>query len=340
MMVKARAVKPVERRAQVGGLLEDDHGGEQGQEQPELPPPLFRSDEQGRAGDGGGEPRGREGLEPPGRSGPAFGQPPDLRHHPLLHDEVGRVEDPEAEEPAADAGQLFGPAPGQETGPAGVGRLEGEGAPVPQGHGLARRDERDLPAGVSILLLDQAEHEAGLDAADDVLGLARLPLRPDPVRIVDIGEQEILEPGIAVEARPVLADLGDPGPDLLGRRLDGDGARPRDRAADPGVVAEQGPGLLLFGRSPMQEPGPDGEVVGRDGGQDDPEGGQGPGQPGSLDCDHGFLPSRAAPLYSASRTTQPTRSCRRSRNEQREQVVQALRGDIRPRLMRSAAKSG
>jgi hypothetical protein len=41
---------------------------------------------------------------------------------------------------------------------------------------------------------------------------------------MDIGTNDIREPIVAVEAGAILADLNQPGPDLIGRRID------RDRA--------------------------------------------------------------------------------------------------------------
>ena len=61
---------------------------------------------------------------------------------------------------------------------------------------------------------------------DGLAELPVLPLRVDAVGIFHLTAGEVLEPFVAIEAAAVLAELREPGPDLLDRRLD------RHRVAD------------------------------------------------------------------------------------------------------------
>ena len=78
-----------------------------------------------------------------------------------------------------------------------------------------------------------------------------LPLRPPPVGVAHPGADEVLEHGVAVEAAAVLAELDDPRPDGLDRRVDRD--RPGGAGAGPGVdevVAGPSPVELGVGGAP------------------------------------------------------------------------------------------
>ena len=75
-----------------------------------------------------------------------------------------------------------------------------------------------------------------------------LPLRVNFIRIVDVGPDEVLEPGVRVEAGAVLADLDQPLPDDVRRRVD------RDRLGRPaqaplGIRLSPGKDICLFDNS-------------------------------------------------------------------------------------------
>ena len=92
---------------------------------------------------------------------------------------------------------------------------------------------------------------------DGFAQLAVLPLRVDAVGVLHLAAGEVLEPLVAVEAAAILAELGEPGPHLLDRRVD------RHRVEDPGpvlgkkLVAWQLALLVLRFGAPTQVPGPD-----------------------------------------------------------------------------------
>ena len=81
----------------------------------------------------------------------------DLRHHLLFHDEVDRVEEPEAGELPENAGEGLAAAPDEEPCRARAGRLESESAPIFEDHGSPRRDEGDAPARIAVLFFQEAE---------------------------------------------------------------------------------------------------------------------------------------------------------------------------------------
>lgn len=88
-----------------------------------------------------------------------------------------------------------------------------------------------------------------------VADLEVLPLRMDDVGIADVGANGSFEQGVAVEARPILADLDQPWPDVVARSVDRDAAgRPPDTLRDE-LVAGQGGADLVGAGTPGLNPG-------------------------------------------------------------------------------------
>ena len=76
--------------------------------------------------------------------------------------------------------------------------------------------------------------------------------------MLDVGHlaaEQVLEHPVAVEAGAVLADLREPGPDLSGRRRDGDRARLARPRRGHDAVARQRHRHLGVGGAPAPEPG-------------------------------------------------------------------------------------
>jgi hypothetical protein len=61
---------------------------------------------------------------------------------------------------------------------------------------------------------------------------------------------------LRLEAAAVLSDLREPGPDMLDRRVDRDGARHLTARLRNKLVAGHRSARLLFGRAPAKHPGP------------------------------------------------------------------------------------
>ena len=89
-----------------------------------------------------------------------------------------------------------------------------------------------------------------------------LPFGDDLVGAVDVAADQVLQHVVAVEAAPPLPELGDPGPDLLGRGANGDGAGGDQVGVGDEVITGEGPVGLLVGRAPPQLSWPDGQDVG------------------------------------------------------------------------------
>jgi len=84
---------------------------------------------------------------------------------------------------------------------------------------------------------------------DGFAQFAMLPLRMDAVGIPHLAAREVLEPLIAVEAAAVLAELSEPGPHLLDRRVDRHRVEDLGRVLGKQVVARQLTRLVRgFGR--------------------------------------------------------------------------------------------
>src|SRR5512133_1793096 len=84
-----------------------------------------------------------------------------------------------------------------------------------------------------------------------------LPLAMDPVGVVHSTASQILEPRVAVEPTAVLAELCEPGPDLLGGGIDRDGVRRLDRVVRSEFVAWERLACVVRRRAPVEHPGPD-----------------------------------------------------------------------------------
>ena len=95
------------------------------------------------------------------RSGPAFGQPLDLGHHLLFHDEVGRVEEPEGEKAAGDPRAAVRPGSGPGTAFRRRRSARGRRCPISSASWTwPGATKEHLPAGVSFLLLEEPEHDS------------------------------------------------------------------------------------------------------------------------------------------------------------------------------------
>lgn len=78
-----------------------------------------------------------------------------------------------------------------------------------------------------------------------VAHLEVLPLRMDDVGVADVGSDGSLQQGVAVEARPILADLNQPRPDVVARSVDRHGAgRAPGAFLDEFVAGQRGADLV------------------------------------------------------------------------------------------------
>ena len=68
------------------------------------------------------------------------------------------------------------------------------------------------------------------------------------VGVVDVDADEVLKPGVGVEAGAVLADLDQPRPDDVGRRVDGD----RQGRLLVGFGIESSPGRAIWRSAPVE----------------------------------------------------------------------------------------
>src|SRR4051794_35916270 len=78
----------------------------------------------------------------------------------------------------------------------------------------------------------------------------------DAVCVAQMAPGEILEPAVAVEPAPVLADLGEPSPDLLGWRIDRDRPRRLETGPRDDVIPGQRFASFAAGRTPALAPRP------------------------------------------------------------------------------------
>jgi hypothetical protein len=84
-----------------------------------------------------------------------------------------------------------------------------------------------------------------------------------PVGIPHLAACEVLEPLVAVEAAAVLAELGQPGPDLLGRCVDRHRVEDWGRVLGEQLVARQLARLIRRFGTPTQVPEPDDNQIQR-----------------------------------------------------------------------------
>src|SRR5215207_9023419 len=129
----------------------------------------------------------------------------DPEQHPALHQEVRQLEEYDVVSPVERIDVPLAAADDPASSPAE--RLDRERSPALEG---------DLATGLKSLHREPVqwmEHHL-------LAHLPVLPLRMDPVGVAHPAAGEVFEPLIAVEATAVLAELGEPGPDLLGRGVD------------------------------------------------------------------------------------------------------------------------
>jgi len=67
-----------------------------------------------------------------------------------------------------------------------------------------------------------------------------LKLGENAIGIVDITSKEVLEPGVAVESAASLPDLDEPGPDVVGGGVDGNGASGENNRLWDELITGQG----------------------------------------------------------------------------------------------------
>src|SRR6266545_1238398 len=190
-----------------------------------------------------------------------FGTIPDPAEHPLAHHEGDRRDrlDQQRRPPLGVDVALAHQQPGRPVrllphnkGPGGVvgGRHRAHRHATAQHQRPARLHHGDAQPNLRVEL-------------DLVPDLEVLPLGHDPVGAVDVAADQVLQRVVAVEAAPPLPELGDPGPDPLGRGMHGDGAGCREVGVGDEVVTVQGGVAFLVGRPPSQLPPPDHQEVGR-----------------------------------------------------------------------------
>ena len=113
-------------------------------------------------------------------------------------------------------------------------------------------------AGVRVLSLRASVWQGGADAggvhADDVPLAQLLELGAELRHVVDVAPDQVLEPLVAVEPTAPLADLHEPRPHALARRVDGDRARVAPVRARHEIVAGERPVQLGVGRAPAAAP--------------------------------------------------------------------------------------
>jgi hypothetical protein len=87
---------------------------------------------------------------------------------------------------------------------------------------------------------------------DLVADLDVLPFGHDAIRAVDVAAGQVLEKVVAVEPTPPLPQLGDPRPDLVARRTNGDRAGCGEVGERDQLIAWERLVELLVGRSPPE----------------------------------------------------------------------------------------
>jgi hypothetical protein len=106
----------------------------------------------------------------------------------------------------------------------------------------------DRPAEIAA---EHAAHVAGLRGADAIAGLARLPLRPHFGDVAHVDAERALEPVVAVEAGAILAELHQPPPHFVGRRLNRHRVLQLQRRVARHLIARQRHRQLGGGRAPV-----------------------------------------------------------------------------------------
>jgi len=76
-----------------------------------------------------------------------------------------------------------------------------------------------------------------------------------------LASNQVFERGIAVETAAVLADLADPGPDILWRRVDSNGMGDGSLRAEEEFISREGGGQFGAGGDPTNVPRPKGGKV-------------------------------------------------------------------------------
>src|SRR5690348_8818717 len=74
----------------------------------------------------------------------------------------------------------------------------------------------------------------------------------DAIGVLDLAARDVLEPLVAIEAGLALAQLSDPRPDALRRRLDRYGMRPLPERVRHVVIARVRPRGVFEGRAPVR----------------------------------------------------------------------------------------
>ena len=168
-----------------------------------------------------------------------LGSHPDAVEHPAGHDEADEPDGGHqpAGQPAADGGPLADQQSraAERVGPQREGPLELEADALVTRGGPAglRVGGLQHQGGVRLQAFDHPTTPAAAVAPERVALGELLPLVVDPVGVLDLQPEQVLHPGVAVEAAPVGAHLHQPRPHRLWRYRDGD--RPGARSTGGGV---------------------------------------------------------------------------------------------------------
>src|SRR6185503_10048475 len=98
-----------------------------------------------------------------------------------------------------------------------VDRAKHERAPALEHERAAGHDLHHAPAETAP---ESPAEVVGRSGAHEIAGRDALPLRKNAIGVVDWIADESLQPIVAIEARAILADLGEPRPHCIGAGVD------------------------------------------------------------------------------------------------------------------------
>src|SRR5262249_43074492 len=133
--------------------------------------------------------------------------PLDAQEHLALHEEVGRFEQDMVTEPAKQAGLSLSATADAQPGRVLLRRLEEE-PPRSRFAGITPQHKRPLRFDKD----DRQRRSFGMQPYV-IPDLDMLELRQDTVGVLKMTADKIFQPGVAVEAAFIPADLNQPGPD-------------------------------------------------------------------------------------------------------------------------------
>ncbi len=150
-----------------------------------------------------------------------------------------------------------------------VGLPAGAGAHNQPGGGGVAGPENELPGGgKGGIAVEQDQRSLGVEPRDGVDGEALrfaqphlladgadLERRVEVMDVADIAPQQVLEPGVAVESAPLLTELPQPGSDVGGGRVDGNGAGDDMLRVGKQLIAGEGQRAFRVAGAPTFVPG-------------------------------------------------------------------------------------